>query len=106
MSLDLKTVNTCPFGSTCLEIKDGAIHRCNLLMDIKGQNPNTGEEITDSKCAFVWQVLMQMDTTRKVSGVQHATESFRNEMIKTNEQSQVTMASALAIAYQNHKLGN
>jgi hypothetical protein len=100
----LETVVTCPFGHKCIEVKDNKIHRCMLLMEIRGQNPNTGEESTENKCAFVWQVMMQMDTTRKVDGVQQATESFRNEMVKNNQQSQVLMTSALSQVYQQHLL--
>lgn len=56
-------------------------HRCPLWMRISGTHPQTGEPMEKWDCALALQVLMQMDTARKVVGVVEATDSMRNELV-------------------------
>lgn len=103
---NLETVYTCPFGSKCVEIKDGKISRCMLYVTMQNMNAVTQQAEDKSECALTWNVILQHETNTRVFGVQQATESFRNEMMETNNHSNTVMATALAIASQQKLLGN
>ena len=83
---DIKIVATCPLGHKCEEIKDGAIHRCNWLVTLQGQNPQTGEQMDEHGCAMNWLPVLLVENSRVSRGTSAAVESFRNEMVKTNQQ--------------------
>jgi hypothetical protein len=59
------------------------------------QNNVTQETEVKSECAHTWNVILQHETNSRVMGVQHATESFRNEMVKSTEVSSELMLASL-----------
>lgn len=87
---------TCPLGSTCEEIKDGAIHRCMWYTCLAGQNPQTGEIINDEwKCAITWMPIMMVETSNTNRSTAAATESFRNEYVqRTDVTNQILLTAA------------
>jgi hypothetical protein len=95
--MELKTVLTCPLGSKCEEIKDGAIHRCMWFTKMAGSDPATGKEIETSNCAMSWLPLLLVENSREQLKTGAAVESFRNEMVKAQETSQqILIAAALS----------
>lgn len=92
MSIPVKA--TCPLGNTCEEIRDGAINRCAWYMSVKGQDPQTGDTIDRWDCALVWQVVVSIEQSQQIRGVQAATESFRNEMVTGQHASLTALLSA------------
>lgn len=86
---------TCPFGSACEEVKEGAIHRCAFWTELVGKNPQTGEDIKEHRCAITWLPLLLVENSRQQMQTGAAVESFRNEMIKANEMSQQVLLSAV-----------
>lgn len=95
MSSEIKTVLTCPLGSKCEEIKDGAIHRCAWFTTLQGTNPQTGESVDERGCAMAWLPVLLVENSRNVMSTSAAVESFRNEMVKGNQASN-TLLLALA----------
>lgn len=94
--MELKTVFTCPLGSKCEEIKDGAIHRCMWFTKMAGQDPTTGKDIESNNCSMAWLPLLIIENSREQLKTGAAIESFRNEMVKATESSQqVLIAAAL-----------
>ena len=94
--MELKTIFTCPLGSKCEEIKDGAIHRCMWFTKMAGMDPTTGKDIESSNCAIAWMPLLTVENSREQLKTGAAVESFRNEMVKAQEASQqVLIAAAL-----------
>lgn len=93
MSQSLKVILTCPLGSTCEEIKDGAIHRCNWYINMRGENPQTGEKTDEWGCAIPWQNIQMVELCRTNHSLGAAIESFRNEMVKGNEKTLQLMHS-------------
>lgn len=82
MSLPVKL--TCPLGHKCEEARDGAIHRCNWFIELRGQNPQTGEAIDERGCAIGWMPILMIETASATRSTGAAIESFRNEMVKAN----------------------
>lgn len=94
--MELKTVLSCPLGSKCEEIKDGAIHRCMWFTKMAGSDPSTGKEIETSNCAMSWLPLLIIENSREQLKTGAAVESFRNEMVKAQETGQqILLATAL-----------
>jgi len=82
---EIETVLTCPLGSVCKEIKDNKIHRCMWLIDIRGENPQTGEEENKEDCAIAFTPLAMLENARWSKGTQSAVESERNEVSELNK---------------------
>lgn len=86
--MEIKTVLTCPLGSSCEEIKDGAIHRCAWYTKLAGVNPNTGESVDEHGCAMSWLPMLLIENSMQQRSTSAAVESFRNEMTSANQTSQ------------------
>jgi len=86
--MEIKTVLTCPLGSKCEEIKDGAIHRCAWWTKLAGTNPNTGEAVDEHGCAMSWLPMLMIENSMQQRSTSAAVESFRNEMTTANQTSQ------------------
>ena len=92
--MELKTVFTCPLGSKCEEIKDGAIHRCMWFTKMAGKDPSTGKDIESNNCSMAWLPLLLIENSREQLKTGAAMESFRNEMVKATESNQQVLLAA------------
>ena len=90
--MEIKTVLTCPLGSKCEEVKDGAIHRCAWYTKLAGTNPNTGEQTDEKGCAMSWLPMLMIENSMQQRSTSAAVESFRNEMTNANQSSQLLLA--------------
>ena len=90
--MDIKTVLTCPLGSQCEEVKDGAIHRCAWYTTLAGTNPNTGDKVDEKGCAMAWLPMLMIENSMQQRSTSAAVESFRNEMTSANQSSQLLLA--------------
>lgn len=71
-------------------------HKCPLYVQIRGMNPNTGEDIDHWGCALTFMPILTIDNTQQQRQTGAAVESFRNEMVKANEMVvRATLASRL-----------
>lgn len=61
-------------------------HRCHLYVLIRGKNPQTGEDVDTWGCTFAFFPMLMLENSQVNRGVGAAIESFRNEMVKANEQ--------------------
>jgi hypothetical protein len=61
---------------------------CAWFMKVRGTNPNTGEEIDDYGCSVAWLPILMIENSQQQRQTGAAVESFRNEMVKANENSQ------------------
>lgn len=93
--MQLKTELTCPLGSKCEEIKDGAIQRCAWFIELAGRNPNTGEEKNERGCAMAWMPVLLVENAMQQRSTSAAVESFRNEMVRSNDASQQLLAATM-----------
>jgi len=57
---------------------------CAWFMHIRGQDPNTGEDLDDWGCAMAWMPKLLIENAIQSRQTGAAVESFRNEMVKEN----------------------
>ncbi len=67
-------------------------------MKIRGNNPNTGEEIDDYGCSIAWLPVLMIENSQQQRSTGAAVESFRNEMVKANDVSQRVLLAAAGVA--------
>ena len=57
---------------------------CNRWMQIRGNNPNTGDPVNEYKCIDDWLPILLIENSQQQRQTGAAVESFRNEMSKAN----------------------
>lgn len=68
---------------------------CAWFMKIRGNNPNTGEEVDEYGCSMAWMPMLMIENSQQQRSTGAAVESFRNEMVKSNETSQHVLMATL-----------
>ena len=51
---------------------------------LQGKHPQTGLDVQEWGCSIAWIPLLLVENSQKTQQVQAATESFRNEMVRSN----------------------
>lgn len=67
-------------------------------MKVRGNNPNTGEEVDDYGCSIAWLPVLMIENSQQQRQTGAAIESFRNEMVKANDISQRVLLAAAGVA--------
>ena len=76
-------------GDFCPLIKKDCIGlKCAWFTQLRGMNPNTGEELDEWGCAVTWMPVLAVEIAQKSNQTGAAVESFRNEVIRTNNENQ------------------
>jgi hypothetical protein len=76
-------------GKFCPLIKKDCIGlQCSWFAQIRGVNPNTGKEVDEWACSIAWIPILTIENSQQQRQTGAAVESFRNEMVKSNEASQ------------------
>jgi hypothetical protein len=78
--MQLKNGNFCP-----LIKKDCKGLECVWFTQVRGTNPNTGKEVDEYACAIAWMPVLMIENSQQQRQTGAAVESFRNEMVKSNE---------------------
>jgi hypothetical protein len=60
-------------------------HDCVWYIHLRGTNPNTGQEIDQWGCSMTWMPMLLVENSQQQRQTGSAVESFRNEMVKNNE---------------------
>jgi len=58
-------------------------HTCPLWIQMRGKNPNTGQEADEWNCALAWLPMLLVENAQIGRQAGAAVESFRNEMVRT-----------------------
>jgi hypothetical protein len=88
--MKIKPGNFCPLiKKNCIEMK------CSWFTQMRGTNPNTGEPVDEWGCAVAWMPFMAVEIAQKSNQTGAAVESFRNEVVKANQQNQQLYISSL-----------
>jgi len=74
-----------PDGECPLLKKKCIKHRCVWYNMLQGAHPQTGLAVQEWGCSIAWMPLLMVENAKHVQGTQAATESFRNEMVKSNQ---------------------
>lgn len=85
--MELKVKNNCPLNGfePCKELD------CAWFTQIRGTDPNSGEEKSDYGCAVAWMPILTLEGAAMSRQTGAAVESFRNEMVKSNELSRALL---------------
>lgn len=67
---------------------------CAWFIQVRGHNPNTGENVDDWACAMAWMPVLLIENSQQQRHTGAAVESFRNEMVKANETGQQMLIAA------------
>lgn len=77
---------------------------CAWFLKIRGQNPNTGEDVDDWGCSMAWLPLLTIENSQQQRQTGAAVESFRNEMVKANDVSQQVLLATIQQTNPNLKV--
>ena len=72
---------TCPYTAHKKLCKEKRAH-CPKWIKLTMKNPQTGAMIDEWQCADTWMPILMIEMSQRIDGVQAATESFRNEMVR------------------------
>jgi hypothetical protein len=73
---------------------------CAWFMQIRGTNPNSGEPVDEWGCSMAWMPMLMIENSQQQRGTSAAVESFRNEMVKSNEVGQRVLLAAAGVSPQ------
>lgn len=79
--MKIEPKNGCPLDSfnPCRQLD------CAWFIQVRGTNPNTGAEVDEWACSMAWMPLLLIENSQQQRQTGAAVESFRNEMVKSNE---------------------
>jgi len=95
---ELKNGTFCPFIK-----KDCVGLQCALYTKVQGTDLNTGREVEDWACSFAWLPMLLVENSGQQRQTGAAVESFRNEMVKSNEKSQAILLATAGIVQVKHE---
>lgn len=67
---------------------------CAWFIQVRGNNPNTGEPVDHWGCAVAWMPTLMIENSQQQRQTGAAVESFRNEMTKGNQITQEILVAA------------
>jgi len=92
--MQLKNGTFCP-----LLKKDCVGLQCAWFTRVQGTDTNTGNQVDEYQCAIAWMPMLLIENSGQQRQTGAAVESFRNEMVKANENSQQLLLKTAQIAY-------
>ena len=89
--MKIEPKNQCPLNNfePCRQLD------CAWFIKLVGKNPNTGADIEDWGCSMAWLPIMMIENSQQQRSTGAAVESFRNEMVKANENSQNVLLATM-----------
>jgi len=87
--MEIKPGTYCPLvKEDCLQLK------CAWFTQLRGTNPNTGKDVDEWGCAVTWLPILLVENSQQQRSTGAAVESFRNEMVKANDTTQLLFAAS------------
>lgn len=98
--MKIEPKNQCPLNNfePCKELE------CAWFLKIRGTNPNTGQDVDDWGCSLAWLPILLIENSQQQRQTGAAVESFRNEMVKANENSQQVLLATIQQTNPNIKV--
>ena len=92
VTMEIKPKNNCPLNNfePCKELE------CPWFMKVVGKDPQSEKAIEDWGCAVTWIPVLTIENSQQQRQTGAAVESFRNEMVKSNEASQQILLQTTA----------
>ena len=90
--MELKPGSYCPLiNKDCIGLQ------CSWFTQLRGTNPNTGKEIDEWGCAMTWLPVLLVENAQQSRQAGAAIESFRNEVVAINQDSQALIAPSVQL---------
>lgn len=91
--MKLEAKSNCPLDGfkPCRQLE------CAWFMKVQGMNPNTGKEVDEYGCSMAWLPVLMIENSQQQRQTGAAVESFRNEMVKSNETGQRVLLAAAGV---------
>lgn len=72
--MKIETKDNCPLNNfePCKQMD------CAWFIQVRGSNPNTGEDVDEWACAIAWQPILMIENSQQQRQTGAAIESFRN----------------------------
>jgi hypothetical protein len=87
-------------GKFCPLLKKDCIeNKCAWYSHVRGFNPNTGQEVDEAACTVSWIPMLMIENSQQQRSTSAAVESFRNEMVKSNESNLSVLEAAANMYY-------
>ena len=94
--MKLEQENWCPLiGEECMKLK------CAWFTQIRGQNPQSGEEVDEWGCAVTWLPMLLIENSQQQRQTGAAVESARNESVRDNEENRRLLKQVTTAILQN-----
>jgi len=88
-------------GTFCPLIKKDCVGLiCAWFTRVQGVDTNTGNQVDEYQCAIAWMPMLLIENSGQQRQTGAAVESFRNEMVKSNETSQKVLLASLGFQRQ------
>ena len=74
--MKIESKNLCPLNgfNECRQLD------CAWFIQLRGSNPNTGEDVDEWGCAMAWQPILTIENSQMQRQTGAAVESLRNEV--------------------------
>jgi hypothetical protein len=90
-------------GTFCPLIKKDCVGlTCAWYTRVQGIDNNTGNQVDNYECAISWLPMLLIENSGQQRSTGAAVESFRNEMVKSNEQAQALLLATAGVTQNNH----
>lgn len=90
-------------GTFCPIMKEECIQfKCNWFTKVEGYDMNSGKHIEEWSCAITFIPLLLIENSGMSRQTGAAVESFRNEMVKSNEETQKIFSNMLSMNSDNN----
>ena len=94
--MKLEREHWCPLiGEECMKLK------CEWFTQVRGTNPQTGEEVDEWGCAVTWLPMLLLENSQQQRQTGAAVESFRNETVRDNEENRRLIKQITTAMLQN-----
>ena len=92
-------------GTFCPLIKKDCVGlTCAWYTRVQGYDVNSGNQVDSYECAISWLPMLLIENSGQQRQTGAAVESFRNEMVKSNEQAQqLLLATAGIVQVKNEE---
>jgi hypothetical protein len=91
-------------GTYCPLIKKDCIGlTCAWYTRVQGVDVNTGNQVDSYECAISWLPMLLVENSGQQRQTGAAVESFRNEMVRSNEKSQEILIATTKMAQIKNK---
>lgn len=97
--MQLKPGNFCPLlKKECVQMQ------CNWFIQVRGVDSNTGKEVDEWGCSIAWLPHLLIENANQTRQAGAATESFRNEYVRTSEATIKTMVALSSVEDQSKEI--